>query len=238
LPDKTTAPDTPELESRHVRGRTIYAVPDRVVYGYFDMLARLIVESGHWEDVATIPLVVRSRDFVAVELQWEAKAAAVRRDAEAAAAAAAKLVSLSQEPGQHPFAKLILTLQAKEAQAFATTAFGNPAEAMAKMKEAVAIEDSVDDLSQPPYPVIPAHELFGTLLIELNRPAEAREQFIQALKRTPGRPKAIYGLAQVAQATGHREEARQRYEEFLALWKNADADRPELVIANEFLAKP
>jgi Tfp pilus assembly protein PilF len=72
----------------------------------------------------------------------------------------------------------------------------------------------------------------------LNRPAEAREQFIQALKRTPGRPKAIYGLAQVAQATGHREEARQRYEEFLALWKNADADRPELVIANEFLAKP
>jgi len=238
LPNKTTAPDTPELESRHVRGRTIYAVPDRVVYGYFDMLARLIVESGHWEDVATIPLVVRSRDFVAVKLQWEAKAAAARRDAEAAAAAAAKLVSLSQEPGQHPFAKMILTLQAKEAQAFAATALGNPAEAMAKMKEAVAIEDSIDDLSQPPYPVIPAHELFGTLLIELNRPADAREQFLQALKRTPGRPKAIYGLAQVAQATGHRQEARQRYEEFLALWKNADADRPELAIANEFLAKP
>jgi hypothetical protein len=33
LPDKKTAPDTPELQSRHVRGRTIYAVPDRVVYG-------------------------------------------------------------------------------------------------------------------------------------------------------------------------------------------------------------
>src|SRR5215831_1266500 len=46
LPDKTTAPDTPELESLHVRGRTIYAVPDRVVYGYFDMLTRLVVEIG------------------------------------------------------------------------------------------------------------------------------------------------------------------------------------------------
>ena len=34
LPDKGTAADTPELQSRHVRGRTIYAVPDRVVYGY------------------------------------------------------------------------------------------------------------------------------------------------------------------------------------------------------------
>ena len=31
LPDKTTAVDTPELQSRHVRGRTIYAVPDRVI---------------------------------------------------------------------------------------------------------------------------------------------------------------------------------------------------------------
>ena len=46
LPDKKTAPDTPELESRHLRGRTIYAVPDRVVYGYFDMLTRLAVEAG------------------------------------------------------------------------------------------------------------------------------------------------------------------------------------------------
>jgi tetratricopeptide (TPR) repeat protein len=238
LPEKKTAPDTPELESRHVRGRTIYAVPDRVVYGHFDMLTRMIVESGRWEEVATIPLVVRSRDFMAVKLQWEAKAAAVRKDAKAASAAATQLDSLSQQPGQHPFSKLILTLQAKEARAFAATASGNEAEAVAKMNEAVAIEDSIDDLSQPPYPVIPAHELFGTLLIELNRPTDAREQFVQALKRTPGRPKSIYGLAQAAQATGDRGEARKRYAEFLALWKNADPDRPELAIANEFLAKP
>jgi tetratricopeptide (TPR) repeat protein len=237
LPDKRTALDTPELQSRHVRGRTIYAVPDRVVYGYFDMLARLTVESGRWSEVAAIPLVVGSRDFVAVKLQWEAKAAAERKDAGAAGAAAAKLVSLSQEPGQHPFAKLIITLQAKEALAFAATASGNAAEAVAKMKEAAAIEDSIDDLSQPPYPIIPARELFGTLLIELNRPADAREQFLQTLRRTPGRPKAIYGLAQAARVTGDQQVAQQRYREFLAVWKNADPDRPEVAIANEFLAK-
>ena len=57
LPDKKTASDSPELESRHVRGRTIYAVPDRVVYAYFDMLTRLVVESGRWNEVASIPLV-------------------------------------------------------------------------------------------------------------------------------------------------------------------------------------
>src|ERR1700737_5319047 len=58
LTDKKTAPDTPELQSRHVRGRTIYAIPDRVVYGYFEMLTRLLVESGRWDEAARIPPVV------------------------------------------------------------------------------------------------------------------------------------------------------------------------------------
>jgi tetratricopeptide (TPR) repeat protein len=235
LPDKTTAPDTPELESRHVRGRTIYAVPDRVVYGYFDMLTRLVVESDRWNEVATIPLLVPSRDFAAVKLQWEAKAAAVRRDAGAAHAAAAKLVSLSQEPGQHPFAKLMISLQAKEAESFAAEAAGDSENAVARLKEAIAMEDSIDDLSQPPYPVIPANELCGNLLLELNRPAEASVYFQKALSRTPNRPKAIFGLARAAQLQGDTETAQKRYEEFLAIWKTADSDRPELATAREFL---
>jgi len=63
LQNKTTAPDTPELQARHVCGRTIYALPDRVAYGYFAMLTRLIVEPGDWSAVDTVPLVVLSRDF-------------------------------------------------------------------------------------------------------------------------------------------------------------------------------
>jgi tetratricopeptide (TPR) repeat protein len=235
LPNKTTAPDTPELQSRHVRGRTIYAVPDRVVYGYFDMLTRLVVESGRWDDVAKIPLLVSSRDFVAVKLQWEAKAAAVRKDPGVATATAAKLVSLSQEPGQHPFAKLVLSVQAKEAEAFAAEAAGDPETAIARLKEAVAIEDSIDDLSQPPYPVIPANELCGNLLLELNRPAEATIYFQKTLSRTPNRPKVIFGLARAAEIQGNGEAAERRYEEFLAIWKTADSDRPEVAKAREFL---
>jgi hypothetical protein len=237
LPDKHTAPDTPELQSRHVRGRTIYAVPDRVVYGYFDMLTRLLVEAGRWDDAAKIPLLVSSRDFVAVKLQWEAKAAAVRKDATTAKAAAAKLVSLSQEQGQHPFAKLIITLQAKEAEAFAAQAAGDADNAVMKLKEAVAIEDSIDDLSQPPYPVIPATELFGNLLLQLDRPAEAAPFFRKTLQRTPNRPKAVFGLARAAQTLGDNAAARERYQEFLGIWKDADSDRPEVAAAKKFLAK-
>ena len=235
LPNKQTTPDTPELESRHVRGRTIYAVPDRVVYGYFDMLARLLVESGRWDEAAKIPLLASSRDFIAVKLQWDAKAASVRRDPETAKAAAAKLVTLSEEPGQHPFAKLIITVQAKEAESFAAEAAGNAANAVKKLKEAVAIEDSIDDLPQPPYPVIPATELCGNLLLDLHQPAEAALYFQKTLQRTPNRPKAILGLARAAQAEGDKPTARNRYKEFLTLWKTADPDRPEPAEASQFL---
>jgi len=237
LSRKKTAADIPELQSRHVRGRTIYAIPDRVVCGYFDMLTRFVVETADWDTAARIPLLVSSRDFVAVKLQLETMAAAARKDAAGAKLAAEKLAVLAQEPGQHPFVQQIIMMQAKEAQAFAAKASGNADEAIAKMKEAVAIEDSIDSLSQPPYPITPANELFGTLLMEFNRPTDAKERYLQTLKRTPGRAKAIYGIALAAQATGDKITAQQRYQQFLALWKNADTDRPEVTAAKEFLAK-
>jgi tetratricopeptide (TPR) repeat protein len=235
LPFKKTAPDTPELQSRHVRGRTIYAVPDRVVYGYFDMLIRLLVESDRWNEAASVPLLVPSRDFEAVKLEWEAKAAAIRKDPGAATAAAAKLVSLCQEPDLHPFVKRIISVQAAEAEAFAAEATGDADAAAAKLKQAVAIEDSIYDLSQPPYPVIPASELYGNLMLELNHPAEAIIYFQKTLNRTPNRPKAIFGLARAAELLGDTKTAKERYEEFLAIWHMADIDRPELAKAREFL---
>jgi len=193
LPNKKTAPDTPDLQARHVRGRTIYALPDRVVYGYFDMLTRLIVESGDWSAVETIPLVAPSRDFRAMKLHLEVMAAARRRDPTAARAAADQLERLASESGQHPLAQMIVTLQAKEARGLAAHAAGDQSGVVELMNAAIAIEDGIDALSQPPYPIVPAHELYGTILMEMNRPAEASKHFLETLKRTPGRPMAIYG---------------------------------------------
>jgi predicted Zn-dependent protease len=231
LPNKKTALDTPELQARHVRGRTIYALPDRVAYGYFDMLARYIVETGIWQEVPKIPLVAPSRDFVAMKLQLQAIAA----DAAGAKAAANQIVALSNEPGQHPFVKQIITMQAKEAEAIAARASGDIEGSMAMMNEAVAVEDSIYALSQPPYPIIPVHELYGTMLLEVKRPAEAMKHFTETLKRTPGRPKAIYGIARAAESLSDRQTAMKRYTEFLELWKQADKDRPEIAKARAFI---
>ena len=103
------------------------------------------------------------------------------------------------------------------------------------MNDAVAIEESIYALSQPPYPPIPAHELYGGMLMEMNRPREAAKQFSLALERTPRRPKAIYGLARCAQAQGDNQTAIRKYKEFLEVWKDADPALPEMAVARKFL---
>jgi tetratricopeptide (TPR) repeat protein len=235
LASKDTHPDSPDLEVRHLRGRTIYALPDRIVYGYFDTLTRYIIESGDWQLASSLPSAPSSRDFAAMRLQIETMAAAIRGDAAAALTAADKMYVLCNEPGQRPLAQKVLSIQAKEARAAAAQVAGHQDRAMALMNEAVGLEDSIYALSQPPYPPIPAHELYGRMLLEMNHPSQAREQFAQTLKRTPGRPKAIYGLARSAQVLGDNQGAAKQYETLLAIWKNADQNLPQLTVARQFL---
>jgi hypothetical protein len=59
----------------------------------------------------------------------------------------------------------IVMIQAREA-ALAAHAAGDAAGTVTEMDAAVAIEDSIDSLSQPPYPIIPAYELYGSLLMD------------------------------------------------------------------------
>ncbi|MDP9268109.1 MAG: hypothetical protein M3P27_07250 [Acidobacteriota bacterium] len=243
LPDKRTAPDTPALQARHVRGRTIYALPDRVAYGYFDMLAREIMETGAWERLGELPLVAPSRDFVAMQLQLETMAAAARNDVSAARAAAAKLTEQAAAHGPHPFVEKMMAIQAAQAEAFAARAAGDHELTIARLKAAAAIEDSIESLSQPPYPAIPAHELLGNALLAMARApgsaraAEARDQFALTLRRTPARPLAVFGIARASEILGDHATAATRYAEFVELWKHADRERPELRHARAFLAK-
>ncbi len=233
--DKTTAPDTPLLEARHVRGRTIYAQPDRVAYGYFDMLTRYIVETKDWAEADSIPLVAPSRDFKAMKLQIQTMAAARRGDTVAARGYADAIATLAMEPNQQPFAAQIIAMQAKEAAASAAAAAGDRRKALDFMNDAIGIENSIDSLSQPPYPIVPANELLGDMLLAMHEPADAEAHYLAALKRTPGRPMSIYGIAQAAQQLGDKPTATKYFSSFLALWKQADPGLPQVAAARQFL---
>jgi hypothetical protein len=48
---------------------------------------------------------------------------------------------------------------------------------------------------------------------------------------------AIYGAAQASKEIGDNDLAKKLYGEFLELWKDADADRPELKVAKSYLQR-
>lgn len=79
--------------------------------------------------------------------------------------------------------------------------------------------------------------LRGRAYLALNRGAEAEKEFRQIIDApgeaplSPLYPLAYLGLARAQVLTGHPENARQNYERFLQMWKDADSDLPTLIEA-------
>jgi len=78
--------------------------------------------------------------------------------------------------------------------------------------------------------------LYGDLLLELGRAADARQAYEASLYRQPNRARSLYGAARAAELAGDRAGARQRYQELDKLLSRGDGDRPELALARKALA--
>jgi len=63
------------------------------------------------------------------------------------------------------------------------------------LKESTVLADTVPFDFGPPFPVKPAHELYGEQLLESGRINSARAQFNLALTRAPKRALSLKGLA-------------------------------------------
>ncbi len=99
---------------------------------------------------------------------------------------------------------------------------GNKEAAIDLLKQAIEIEGQMPLDFGPPWPMKPSHELFGEVLLELDRPQEAMKQFALGLKRTPRRAISLLGLARAASAAGDSETAEKTYRELNGIWHNAD----------------
>ena len=82
----------------------------------------------------------------------------------------------------------------------------------------------------------PMRELFGELLLEAGRPAEALRQFERSLEVVPGRFRSLAGAARAAAEAGNRRAAASYYRRLLALAADADSDRPALAVARKSVA--
>lgn len=122
---------------------------------------------------------------------------------------------------------LVLELRALE-----NVASGDRDGGLRLAREAADLDDALPVPFGPPLTVKPPHELVGDLLLRAGRNAEAQAEFQRALRGTPGRSRALYGLARAAQAAGDTAAAAAAAAHLRANWHAADKDLPELAELN------
>jgi tetratricopeptide (TPR) repeat protein len=99
---------------------------------------------------------------------------------------------------------------------------------LSALKDAVALEDSLDLPHGLPNPMKPARELHGETLLALGRPDEAAAQFEASLRRTPRRTLSLLGLARAQARIGNPGRSAEHYNDLAETLLMADPDVPYL----------
>jgi hypothetical protein len=206
--------------------------------GYFALAAipaRYTLERRAWKQAAE--LTVRETPFPYTDaMTWLARGIGAARLGQAATASDSA-VALRQikerllKANETYWARQV-EIQELAVGAWAAVAAGKKEEALRQMKLAAELEDGTEKSAVTPGTLAPARELLGEMMLEMNEPAAALEQFAATLKKEPGRFRALYGAAKAAHLSGDRDASQKYFLELLTVCRRADkAGRPELVEA-------
>ncbi len=196
--------------------------------GYFALAAipaRYALERQDWKQAVQLPL--RDTPFPYTDaITWFARGLGAARLGQALAAneSATALQQIRQrllKANEDYWARQV-EIQELGVGAWAALAAGKKEEALRQMKSAAELEDGTEKSAVTPGPLAPARELLGEMLLALNEPEQALEQFEATLKTEPGRLRALYGAAQAAQLSGSRDTSQRYFREVLKVCGRAD----------------
>jgi hypothetical protein len=198
--------------------------------------ARYALERGRWAEAAALevaPAWFPWAQFPYAEaITWHARAIGAARSGDAARAreAVARLEALRQAAVDAKIAYWPdpIEIQRREAAAWLAMAEGRKDEAVALMKDAVALEESIDKHPVTPGPVLPARELQGDLLMALGRPADALAEYEASLAVAPNRFYALGAAVRAADAAGRRDTARAHFATLEKVAARAEGSKAEI----------
>ena len=168
--------------------------------------ARYVVETEEWK---TLPV---TDDSSAHELLATGISAVKTGDLATAEQAEARLKTLAEGDN------LSNQIMYREVAALVRLANGQGDEAIVLMDEAQEIVARMRLPNGAASPVKPPYELYGEILLELDRPAEAAMKFETSLERMPGRARSLLGLARAAVGSGDRVTAAEQYAKLQSNW--------------------
>jgi len=201
--------------------------------------ARYAVERGAWKEAAALEVRPNPLPFVPAAT-WFAKAVGAARsgDTAQAEAAIARLVALRDELREKKDAYWSeqVDIQAQVATAWLLLATGRKDEALAKMSAAADAEDKTEKSPVTPGPLAPARELYGAMLLEQGKAADALVAFEATLRKEPNRLNALLGAAAAADAAGDKAKAGRYFAAVAQQASDASAERADIKKARAFVA--
>jgi tetratricopeptide (TPR) repeat protein len=194
--------------------------------------ARVALELGDWSTAAS--LVVDQSTVHAADAQTHfARGIGAIRSGQIAAAreALAQLRAVRNKlgPGDAKWGAQVDT-RGQILQAWILFAEAKSAAALQLLTRAADEEDKTADSIWLPGQLLPARELLGEMLLEMNRPADALTAFEQTLARSPNRLRALFGAADAARKAGNSRKSAEYDDAITAICRNAD-DPPRAMIA-------
>jgi hypothetical protein len=212
--------------------------------GYFALAAipaRYALERRDWKQAAQ--LTVRETPFPQTDaITWFARGLGAARLGQAAAAnrSATALQQIRERlvKAGESYWGLQVEIQELAVRAWAALAEGTKEEALRQMRSAAELEDGTEKSAVTPGPLAPARELLGEMLLEINEPAQALEQFEATLKKEPGRFRALYGAARATRLSGNPEASQRYFGELLKVCRHADKPgRAEILAAQRAISQ-
>lgn len=218
----------------------------QVAFAWSAMPARYALERHQWAEAArlTVPHPQFPWDrfpYAAANLSF-ARAVGAARSGDAAAARAEidKLSAIHKSLGEvkigYDWATQVDILR-KAAAGWAARAEGKNDEAVQLLRAAADLEDTTEKHPVTPGSILPAREMLGDLLAELNKQAEALQEYEAVLKVSPNRFNSLYGAARAAEASGDGKKAKAYFENLAAVCAHSDGTRPELKQVRAYLAR-
>jgi tetratricopeptide (TPR) repeat protein len=203
--------------------------------------ARYAVERADW--AAAAALQVRPSPLPQVQaITHFARALGAARSGDPAAARVdiARLVELRDKlrEGKDAYWAEQVDIQRRIAEAWVLHAEGSYDDALKAMGAAADAEDRTEKHPVTPGVLEPARELYGVMLLERGRAAEALVAFEATLKKEPNRLGACAGAAKAAERSGDPARARQYFAKVVQIAGGADEGRTEIGDARHFLANP
>ena len=204
-------------------------------YNRVAMEARVPLERGDWAAAARLPVRAAGQGGIGEALAHFARGIGAARSNDAAearvevTALGAIQTALAGQPGYNW--SRIVGIKQQAVAAWSLLAAGDTAGALREAKAAADLEDVTEKHPVTPGELLPARELEGDLLLAVGRYPSARAAYEATLRRAPGRPRSLFGVARAAELAGDVAAARTGYRAYLSRMQQSDGARVELAIA-------